>query len=129
MCEAEEKPGNVLSKDHHGGVSEWRFLARKHGKQSNKRGPTCDKFTATINFLRADSEDEEEVVGPPLLLMNGRIVNNNILRVDELRPATTGDNYLIMKITVIASSEAEGHVLGLDEPDEVDSSSSSDDDD
>ena len=61
--------------------------------------------------------------------MNGRIVNNNILRVDELRPATTGDNYLLMKITVIAISEAEGHVLGLDEPDEFDSSSSSDDDD
>ncbi len=126
MSEAEEKPGNVLSKDHHGGVPEWRFLARKRGKQSNKRGPTCDKFT--ITFLRADSEDEEEVVGPPLLLMNGRIVNN-ILPVDELRPATTSDNYLIMKIKVIASSEAEGHVLGLDEPDEVDSSSSSDEDD
>ncbi len=129
MSEAGEKPGNVLSKDHHGEVPEWRFLARKRGKLSNKRGPTCDKFTATINFLRADSEDEEEVVRPPLLRMNGRIVNNNILRVEELRPATTGDNYLLMKITVIAISEAEGHVLGLDEPDEVDSSSSSNDDD
>jgi hypothetical protein len=94
LSEAEEKPGNVPSKDHHGGVPEWRFLARKRGKPSNKGGPTCDKFTATINFLRADSEDEEEVVRPPLLLMNRRIVNNNILCIDELNQDVTPSQLL-----------------------------------
>jgi len=60
---------------------------------------------------------------PQLLLMNGRLLNNNIIPVDELCPAITGDNHLLMKIRIIANSEAEGHVFGFDEG--VDSSGSS----
>jgi hypothetical protein len=55
-------------------------------------------------------------VGPELLLINGNIISSQIILVDALRPAITGENKLLVQITVSASSEAEGEALGADEP-------------
>ncbi len=61
-------------------------------------------------------------MGPELLLINGNIISSQIILVDTLRPAITGENELLVQITVSASSEAEGEALGADEPadDDVD---------
>ncbi len=55
-------------------------------------------------------------MGPELLLINGNIISSQIILVDALRPAITGENKLLVQITVSASSEAEGEALGADEP-------------
>ncbi len=51
-----------------------------------------------------------------LLFINGIIISSQIILVDALRPAITGENELLVQITASASSEAEGEALGADEP-------------
>jgi hypothetical protein len=72
-----------------------------------------ERSTAKICFLRVE---DHEVVGPELLLINGNIVSSQIILVDALRPAITGENELLVQITASTSSEAEGEALGADEP-------------
>jgi hypothetical protein len=101
-----------VAKDHHGGNCEYRFQTRKCEKPKKKRGPSCEFYTAKICFLRVE---DREVVGPELLLINGNIISSQIILVDALCPAITGENELLVQITASASSEAEGEALGADE--------------
>ena len=55
-------------------------------------------------------------MGPELLLINGNIISSQIILVDALRPAITGENELLVQITAFASSEAEGEALEAEEP-------------
>ncbi len=55
-------------------------------------------------------------MGPELLLINGNIISSQIILVDALRPAITGENQLLVQNTASVSSEAEGQALGADEP-------------
>jgi hypothetical protein len=52
-----------------------------------------ERSTAKICFLRVE---DREVVGPELLLINGNIISSQIILVDALRPAITGENELLV---------------------------------
>ncbi len=72
-----------------------------------------ERSTAKICFLRVE---DHEVVDTGLRLINGNIISSQIILVDALRPAITGENELLVQITASASSKAEGEALGADEP-------------
>jgi hypothetical protein len=86
-----------VAKDHHGGQPEYRFRTSKREKPKQKKGPSCHLNTGKLTFLRVE---DLQVVGPELLILNGKIITSSVLvLVAALRPAITEQNELLVKMT------------------------------